>query len=94
MCDSPVIITVIKGGGGVWILAPEVLSITDYVKIPLLFRERPSLWGYPGDLTQRVKGDQIFALWEDIHLTPPDKVLASVMEAVMNSQPLGMKSNR
>ena len=49
------------------------------------------LWDYPGDITQRMNEDKLRELCEYICLTTPTKALDSVMEVVMNSQPLGLK---
>ena len=78
-------------GGKLLLLVPEELSSTGYVKRPLLFRDILRLWDYPGDLTQRTNEYQLLSLCKDIHPTPPANVLASYMEAVINSQPLGKK---
>ena len=93
MCDPPGIIHANKAGN-VLVLALEVQSSTGYVKIPLLFRERLSLWYYPGDITHIMNAYQLRSLWTDIHLTPPEKVMASVLEAVTNYQPMGLKRSR
>ena len=47
------------------------------------------LWDYPGDITQRMNKYQLRLLWTDINITPPVKVLASDLEAAINSQPMG-----
>ena len=93
MCDPPGIIHANKAGN-VLVLALEVQSSTGYVKIPLLFRERLRLWDYPGDITQIMNVYQLRSLWTDIHLTPPEKNMASVLEAVTNYQPMGLKRSR
>ena len=46
-------------GGGLLVLAQEVLSITGYFKINLLFREILRFWGYPRYLTQMMNKYQL-----------------------------------
>ena len=46
------------------------------------------LWYHPGYLTQMVNKDQLRFSWEFICLAPPDILLATVLDWVMNSQTL------
>ena len=83
-----IIILKTGGGGGM----DTITRITGYVKILLLFRESMRLWDFPGDLTQSMNKDHIIVLWEDICLTLPAKFLVLVLEVVMNSRLLCIKS--
>ena len=71
-----------------------MLLKTGIFEIPLLFREWLRLWDYHGDLIHSMNKYQLCGLWEDIRLTPPDKVMTSVLEAVMTSQTLSLNRSR
>ena len=45
-----------------WVIAPDVMSTTGYVQIPLLIKEKLHLWGYPQGLWGRINPDNMGGL--------------------------------
>ena len=47
-----------------WIITPDVISPTGYVRRLILLKGRFHLWNYPQELWGRMNEDQLGALWK------------------------------
>ena len=53
-------------GRELWVIVPDVMSSTVYVRRPLLIKEKFHMWDYPQKIWGRINPDQLGGLWKAI----------------------------
>ena len=70
-----------------WVIAPNVLSESGYVRHHLLNKERFHLLKCPEDLWMQMNEEQLGSMWRYLSETPPARILQVILEAVLHTGP-------
>ena len=75
------------GRNGPWVIAPDIMSASGYVRRNILNKERFHLLDFPEDLCMNMNEEQFGLMWRYLSATPPARILHVILKEVLKSQP-------